>query len=79
MCMTRSHMNRKLKAITGMTSTDHIKAIRISLAKSLLDTTDMKVESVATRCGVDDLAYFSSLFRKATGMTPTAWRTRDRG
>lgn len=79
MCMTRSHMNRKLKAITGMTSTDHIKAIRISLAKSLLDTTDMKVESVAIRCGVDDLAYFSSLFRKATGMTPTAWRTRDRG
>ena len=79
MCMTRSHMNRKLKAITGMTSTDHIKAIRISLAKSLLDTTDMKVESVAMRCCVDDMAYFSSLFKKATGMTPTAWRTRDRG
>ena len=78
MCMTRSNMNRKLKAITGLTSTDHIKAIRISLAKTLLDTTDMKVESIAIRCGVDDVAYFSSLFRKATGMTPTAWRTRDR-
>ena len=78
MCMTRSHLNRKLKAITGLTSTDHIKAIRISLAKTLLDTTDMKVESIALRCGVDDMAYFSSLFRKATGMTPTAWRTRCR-
>ena len=78
MCMTRSNMNRKLKAITGMTSTEHIKSIRLTLAKTLLETTDMKVESIAVRCGVDDMAYFSSLFRKATGMTPTAWRTRSR-
>ena len=79
MCLTRSHMNRKLKAITGMTSTEYIKTMRISLAKVLIDTTDMKIEAIAMRCGVDDVAYFSSLFRKATGMTPTAWRSRNRG
>ena len=78
MCLTRSHMNRKLKAITGMTSTEYIKTMRISLAKALIDTTDMKIEAIAMRCGVDDVAYFSSLFRKATGMTPTAWRSRNR-
>ena len=72
-------MNRKLKAITGMTSTEYIKTMRISLAKALIDTTDMKIEAIAMRCGVDDVAYFSSLFRKATGMTPTAWRSRNRG
>lgn len=79
MCLTRAHMNRKLKAITGMTSTEYIKTMRISLAKALIDTTDMKIEAIAMRCGVDDVAYFSSLFRKATGMTPTAWRSRNRG
>lgn len=79
MCLTRSHMSRKLKAITGMTSTEYIKTMRISLAKALIDTTDMKIEAIAMRCGVDDVAYFSSLFRKATGMTPTAWRSRNRG
>ena len=79
MCLTRSHMNRKLKAITGMTSTEYIKTMRISLAKALIDTTDMKIEAIAMRCGVDDVAYFSSLFRKATGKTPTAWRSRNRG
>lgn len=79
MCLTRSHMNRKLKAITGMTSTEYIKTMRISLAKALIDTTEMKIEAIAMRCGVDDVAYFSSLFRKATGMTPTAWRSRNRG
>lgn len=79
MCLTRSHMNRKIKAITGMTSTEYIKTMRISLAKALIDTTDMKIEAIAMRCGVDDVAYFSSLFRKATGMTPTAWRSRNRG
>lgn len=79
MCLTRSHMNRKLKAITGMTSTEYIKTMRISLAKALIETTDMKIEAIAMRCGVDDVAYFSSLFRKATGMTPTAWRSRNRG
>lgn len=78
MCLSRSHMTRKLKAITGMTSTEYIKTIRITLAKALLDTTDMKIEVIAMRCGVDDVAYFSSMFRKATGMTPTAWRSRNR-
>ena len=76
-CVSRPHMNRKLKAITGMTSTEYITKTRISLAKALLDTTDLKIEAIAIRCCVYDISYFSSMFRKATGMTPTAWRSRN--
>ena len=79
LCITRIQLNRKVKAITGLTTTEYISRIRISLAKKLLDSTDILVGDIALRCCVDDVAYFCSMFRKATGMTPTAWRARNGG
>lgn len=79
LCITRIQLNRKVKAITGLTTTEYISRIRISLAKKLLDSTDILVGDIALRCCVDDVAYFCLMFRKATGMTPTAWRARNGG
>ena len=70
----RTQLNRKIKAITGYTTTEFILHIRITIAKQLLLDTDMPVGEVAMRCGIDDVAYFSSLFKKNTGQTPTAYR-----
>ena len=72
----KTQLNRKIKAITGYTTTEYILQVRISLAKHLLAKTDYSVGDVATRVGIDDLAYFSSVFKKMTGMTPTAFRNR---
>ena len=76
LCITRIQLNRKVKAITGMTTTEYISRIRISLAKKLLDNPDMLIGDIAQRCGVEDVAYFSSVFKKATGYTPSGWRNR---
>ena len=72
----KTQLNRKIKAITGYTTTEYILQVRISLAKHLLAKTDYSIGDVATRVGIDDVAYFSSVFRKMTGMTPTAFRNR---
>ena len=76
LCITRIQLNRKVKAITGLTTTEYISRIRISLAKKLLDNPDMLIGDIAQRCGVEDVAYFSSVFKKATGYTPSGWRNR---
>ena len=78
LCITRIQLNRKVKAITGLTTTEYISRIRISLAKRLLDNPDMLIGDIAQRCGVEDVAYFSSVFKKATGYTPSGWRNRKK-
>lgn len=72
----KTQLNRKVKAITGYTTTEYILQIRISMAKQLLVKTDYSIGDIASRVGIDDLAYFSAVFRKATGKTPSSFRNR---
>ena len=77
LCIGRAQLNRKLKAITGLTTKDYILQLRIHRAKQLLLGTELTVAEIAYRCGMDDPGYFSTLFRKATGITPVAFRTQS--
>ena len=43
MCVSRAHLNRKVKALAGCTTTDFILAIRISKAKELLEANRMEL------------------------------------
>jgi YesN/AraC family two-component response regulator len=72
----KTQLNRKIKAVTGYTTTEYILQIRVSMAKQLLVKTDFSIGEIASRVGIDDVAYFSSIFRKITGRTPTAYRNR---
>ena len=76
LCIGRVQLNRKMKAITGLRTTEYILNVRISRAKTLLETTDLSIGEVALKCGIEDVGYFSTLFRKNTGMTPSAWRKK---
>ncbi|MGN0201792.1 MAG: tetratricopeptide repeat protein [Candidatus Cryptobacteroides sp.] len=74
MCISRAHLNRKVKAATGGTTSDLVNSIRISTAKELLRTTSLPVWEIAEKCGVNDPAYFSTLFKKIVGMSPVQFR-----
>lgn len=74
MCVGRAQLNRKIKAITGCRTTEYILMARLSKARKLLRTTDLSVGEISMRCGIEDVGYFSTLFRKHTGVTPTAYR-----
>lgn len=76
LCLSRAQLNRKIKAITGETTTDLILKIKISLAKNLLDNTDKSIIEIAMDCGMDSDSYFCTLFKKATGLTPLQYRNR---
>lgn len=75
MCVSRHQLNRKVNALCGMSTSNLVKQIRIARAKELLSVTAMPVGDVATQCGVDSVAYFSALFKKMTGVTPSQYRS----
>ena len=78
MCLSRAQLNRKVKAITGLTTTEFVLNIRISVAKQLLDTTKMPIYEVSMACGIDNVTYFNTIFKKSVGMTPLQYRDRNK-
>lgn len=77
MCLSRTQLNRKVLSITGQNTTGYILLVRIGKAKRLLDSDpDLPIGDVASKCGFDDVAYFSRLFKRFSGMTPSQYKKR---
>lgn len=76
MCIGRAQLNRKMKAITGYKTTEYILMHRLSKARTLLRTTDLPIGEISMQCGIEDVGYFSTLFRKHVGMAPSAYRNQ---
>lgn len=55
---------------TGESLTSYIHRVRIETAVRLFNTTGLSVTEVAFRVGIDNLRYFSRLFREQIGVTP---------
>ena len=56
------------------TPVDYLRNIRIENAKRMLIENDgLKILDIAVRCGFSESAYFCSVFRKYTGMTPRSY------
>ena len=53
---------------------DYLSELRINKAKEYLLQSDMKTQEIAERVGYSDAHYFSTMFKKLTGMTPTKFR-----
>ncbi len=78
MCMSRSQLYRRIVSITGMNTSAYIAEVRMSLAKRLLlADISMPVSTIAIKCGYEDMAYFSRIFKAVTGMTPTQYRRNN--
>ena len=75
LCMTRTHLNRKIKSITGKSCSTIISEMRIERAKRLLrDERGKSVAEISLLCGIEDTSYFISIFKRITGTTPKQWR-----
>ena len=55
-----------------------LHAARIRAAQTLLADTERKITSIALKVGYATLQHFSTVFRRSTGETPSAWRARQR-
>ena len=68
--ISRVHLHRKMKELTGQTPHDFIRNIRMKKAATLLASADMNVSEVMYACGFSNAASFSTVFKKLYGMSP---------
>lgn len=68
------YLSHFFKEKTGLSISDYINEVRMEHAKTLLLTTEDPVSSIAFQSGYTNIAYFSKIFKRATGMTPTKYR-----
>lgn len=72
--MSISWFIRNFKSYTGMTPMQYIISIRIANAQGLLDATDYSINEIARIVGYDNPLYFSRLFHKQKGLSPSQFR-----
>ncbi len=68
------YLSALFKKEVGKNITEYINEKRIELAKRLLTSTKLQIQTVASHCGILDVHYFSKLFKKYTGKTPKEFR-----
>ena len=66
------------KGVMKMSPMQYIISLRISMAKGYLENSSKNISEISNEVGYDNALYFSRLFRKYTGMTPTEYRKRNR-
>lgn len=77
--MSHAHFQRIFKALTGETLGTYVRSRRMANALDLLLTTDQRILDVAVAAGFDSQEAFARAFKKAFGITPTAYRKLGHG
>ena len=71
--ISRSHLHRKMKEMTGLTVHDFIQNIRMEQAARLLTEQKLNITQVAYTVGYSSQPSFSAAFRKHFGVSPTEY------
>lgn len=69
-----AYISRLFKQINGIGISEYISLERINKAKDLLVTTSDSMQNIATATGFDTAQYFSLVFKKTTGVSPSEYR-----
>ena len=72
-----SYFCRKFKKIFGISFQDYLCMYRIEKSKILLKTTELSISDIALSVGFNSFSYFSKMFKRYTGITPTQYIKRS--
>ena len=76
--MSRSNLNIRIKAIADTTPLEIIRKLRLEKAYKLLLDGDHQISEVAYATGFASATYFTTYFKKETGLTPRQWIARNK-
>ena len=75
----RTQLSKIIEKLTGCTPMEYVGRLRLEQAKTLLRESDLKIIDIAFECGFGSSQYFANLFRRATDITPSAYRKQYGG
>lgn len=76
--MSQCWFIRSFRQVTKVTPMQYIVSLRITNARNLLDHTNYSVSRVAESVGYDNSLYFSRLFKKHVGLSPSEYRKKQK-
>ncbi len=74
LAVERRTLQRKLKALTGLTPVVYLRHLRLQRALDGLKNSEDSVTAIALSCGFASPQHFSRLFRRTYGRSPDQWR-----
>ncbi|MEH7013149.1 AraC family transcriptional regulator [Neobacillus niacini] len=77
--LSKPHLIQVFKKQTGYTPIDYYLRLKIQRACQYLDLSDWTVKEICIQLGFNDPYYFSRLFRKIMGLSPSKYRLRKKG
>ena len=74
LCITPNYLYRIFKKERGISVIDYINKKRIKESIKLMKKTDLQIQAIAEKVGINDISYFSRLFKKEIGKSPTQYK-----
>ena len=71
-----NHLNKIIKSVTGKSSSKWIEESIVTEAKIMLYQTKLSISEISENLNIYDHSYFSRLFKKTEGLTPSEFRKR---
>jgi len=76
MNVSGSLLYKKIKSLTDQSPSDFIRVVRLTKAIELLQTENHSITEVSELCGFASVGYFSTVFKKHYGKSPSDLLTR---
>lgn len=67
---------RRFQQATGMSPLEYVHTLRLEEAKQMLERSERPIEEVAYEVGYEDAGFFSRLFKRQVGLTPSTYRKK---
>ncbi len=75
--LSLSGFRKMFRKVTGLPPGQYLQHIRISKAGELLQQTALPIGEISTRLGFDSIYYFSRIFKRKTGISPSDYRRKS--
>ena len=79
LCVSRSNLYNKIKALTGVSPVEFLRKYRINKAAKMLIETDLPAAQIIECVGIESASYFSRVFKQEFGETPSEYQKHRRG
>ncbi len=74
LCLSRSKLYRKIKALTGDTANEFIRKVKLEKAKNFIESSDFSISEISFKVGFSSPSYFTKCFKDYFGAIPTEIR-----
>ena len=74
--LSPGYLGKLFKSIAAVSFNDYVNNVRLEMAKELLLSTNEPASRICEKVGIYNITYFSTLFKKIYGMTPSQFRSR---